>query len=95
MAVSTLTLNSVVVASEDQVSCKLEGEAALLQLTHGVYYGLDEMGARIWEQVQHPISIAELRDRIMRTYDVDPARCERELLEFCGELVRAGLLTVR
>jgi hypothetical protein len=94
MAVSTLTSipSSSPVTTKSPANWK---EAALLQLTHGVYYGLDEMGARIWEHVQQPISITELRDRIMRLYDVDATRCERELLEFCGELIRAGLLTVR
>ena len=44
--------SSIVVAAKAQVSCDLEGEAAILHRDSGVYYGLDPVGARIWRLVQ-------------------------------------------
>ena len=38
---ANLLMQSVVVAAKDQVSCNLEGEAAILSLAKGTYYGLD------------------------------------------------------
>jgi len=38
---STIADQSVVVAVKDQVSCDLAGEAAILNMKSGVYYGLD------------------------------------------------------
>jgi hypothetical protein len=43
---------SRIVASRDQVSCDLSGEAALLSLKTGVYYGLNPVGARILSLIQ-------------------------------------------
>jgi hypothetical protein len=42
-----VTLDSIVVASPDQVSADLGGDAAILQLKDGVYYSLDPVGARM------------------------------------------------
>ena len=44
--------HSVVVVTKDQVSADLSGEAAILNLKSGIYYGLDNVGARIWTLVQ-------------------------------------------
>jgi hypothetical protein len=39
-----LSGDSTVVVSQDQVSCELGGEAAILNLKAGVYYGLSKAG---------------------------------------------------
>lgn len=53
-----LDLSSRVVAGRAQVSCDLGGEAAILHLTTGTYYGLDPVGARIWTLLEQPIVAA-------------------------------------
>jgi hypothetical protein len=90
-----LTLESVVVASPDQVSCPLEDEVAILHLRAGVYYSLDPVGARIWELVATPRPVRAIRDALVAEYDVEPARCERDLLRLLEDLARAGLVEIR
>ncbi|PYO16907.1 MAG: PqqD family protein, partial [Gemmatimonadetes bacterium] len=46
-----IATSSVVVATKDQVSSDLAGEAIVLSLRTAMYYGLDQVGARIWELV--------------------------------------------
>jgi hypothetical protein len=69
--------NAIVVAVENQVSSDLGGEVAILDLKLGVYYGLDEVGARVWELIQEPRVVDEVRDVLLEEYDVVPERCER------------------
>jgi hypothetical protein len=95
MMSSGVSLDSVVAASKDQVSSDLGGEAAILDLEAGVYYGLDEVGARIWELIQEPRSAREVRDALLAEYDVEPERCERDVLALLQELADAGLVEVR
>lgn len=90
-----LTLESVVLASSDQLSADLAGEAAVLHVPSGTYYGLDEVGARIWSLLQQPRTLAEVRDTIVTEYDVDAARCERDILNLVTRLVEHGLVEVR
>jgi coenzyme PQQ synthesis protein D (PqqD) len=85
---------SVIVASQDQVSCDLDGEAAILDLKAGVYYGLDEVGAAVWKLVQVPRTVVEVRNALMEEYDVNPAQCQRDLVTLFSELAAAGLVEV-
>jgi hypothetical protein len=47
MAVVQISRNSVVVACEENVSRDVAGEDAVLVCKDGMYYGLEEVGARI------------------------------------------------
>jgi hypothetical protein len=91
----TISDRSVVVAAKDQVSCDLAGEAAILNITSGVYYGLDPVGARIWNLVQQPCEVAEIQNTISDEYDVEPERCARDLVELLEKLLAEGLIEVK
>ena len=80
----TISVRSTVVAAEDQISSDLGGEVAILGLKTGMYYGLDEIGARIWSLVQEPRIVGNLMGTIVDEYDVDPPRAERDLLAVLG-----------
>lgn len=84
-----------VVAVSDQVSCDLNGEAAILHLGSGVYYGLDRTGAWIWESIQVPRTVAEIRAALVARYDVEPARAARDLDALLADLAREGLVEIR
>ncbi len=86
---------SVIVAVKDQVSCNLAGEAAILNIKSGVYYGLDPVGARIWSLVQDPRTVEDVRSAIIDEYDVEPERCERDLMGLLEKLLAEGLIEVK
>jgi hypothetical protein len=86
---------SIVVAAKDQVSSDLGGEVAILDLKAGVYYGLDAVGVRIWSLIQEPRSVNEIRDILLEEYEVEPERCERDLLGLLRRLAEEGLVEVR
>jgi hypothetical protein len=92
---TSLSASSIVVASRNQVSCDLKGEAAVLNLKNSVYYGLESVGAFVWNLVQRPRSVAELQDALLQEYDVEPARCESDLLGLLEKLLAEGLLEVK
>lgn len=85
---------STVVASKGQVSSDLGDEVAILDLDAGMYYGLDEAGARIWELIQEPRMVGDIRDTLVLEYDVEPDRCERDLVDLLQKLVGEGLVEV-
>jgi len=91
----TISDRSVVVAAKDQVSCDLAGEAAILNIKSGVYYGLDPVGARIWTLVQEPRKVAEIQTAITEEYDVEPERCARDLAGLLEKLLEEGLIEVK
>lgn len=89
-----ISINSTVVVSNDVVSCDLDGEAAILNLKNGIYYGLDPIGAKIWNIVQNPTVLTDVLDAISDEYDVDKDRCKNDLLELVENLLDNGLVKI-
>lgn len=90
-----ISLQSVVVVSSESVSCSLADEAAILHMRSGVYYGLDPVGARVWSLLAEPRSVQDLRAMIVEEYEVEPAKCESDLLRLLEQLRTEGLIEVR
>ena len=83
-----------IVASQQQVSCDLDGEAAILNLKNGFYYGLDPVGARVWNLLQQPRTVAELRDILAAEYDADGARLESDIRDLLSRLAENELVEI-
>jgi hypothetical protein len=89
-----VTATTKIVVSPDQVSCDLSGEAAMLNLKTGVYYGLNSVGARIWNLIQEPRTFADIHDNLTREYDVDPAVLDSDLRNHLAELAEQQLIVI-
>ncbi|HEV2618179.1 MAG TPA: PqqD family protein [Candidatus Acidoferrales bacterium] len=89
---SGFTNDAVIVATKQQVSCKLGEEVAILSMKNSVYYGLDPVGARIWQLLQQPTSMGAIRDLIVEEYDVTPQQVESDLRELLEKLFGEGLV---
>ncbi len=90
-----LTSDSIISASEEVLSSSLGGEVVLLEMENGVYYSLNEVGARIWELIGEPTSVKEVCRHIVDEYDVDPEQCSRDTLAVLSDLTDRGLAEVR
>lgn len=86
--------SAIVVAVKEQISSNLADEAVILNLKTGVYFGLNEVGARIWSLIQRPQSVQDLRDALLAEYEVEPEICDRDLLQLLQELKAADLIEV-
>ena len=87
--------NATVVAVNEQVCADLAGESVILNLKSGVYYGLNEVGAKIWQLIQQPKTVTEIREALLQDYDVEPEDCQRDLLILLQELAAVKLIEVK
>jgi hypothetical protein len=94
MTKGPISTNAKIVVTQDQVSCDLSGEAAILNLKSGVYFGLNTVGASIWKLIQEPRTVKEIRDALVEEFDVEPKRCEQDILELLQELSTHELIKV-
>lgn len=85
---------TIVVVSH-QVSCDLSGESIVLELDSGVYYGLNDVAARVWALAQSPVTLHAVVRTLLDEYDVDRDQCERDVLGLVHDLRERGLLDVR
>ncbi|NLG50447.1 MAG: lasso peptide biosynthesis PqqD family chaperone [Chloroflexi bacterium] len=91
----TISLSSRIAACKNQVSADLDGESVILNLDSGTYYGLNESGAAIWQLLQEPRRVSEIRDTLLAEYDVDAERCEQEVIALLQAMAEAGLVEVQ
>jgi hypothetical protein len=91
----TISPTSIVVAGKDQVTSDVAGEAVILHMRSGRYYGLAQVGARIWHLISEPKRVSEIRDAIVQEYDVAVDRCERDVVTLLEEMAEQGLVDVR
>lgn len=89
-----LTRDTVVVATQKQVFSRLDDEIVILSLEDGTYYGLNPVGAQVWELIQEPTTVTEICDQLLRKYDVDPQRCQRETIGILEDLQKHDLIEV-
>ncbi|MFB2895109.1 lasso peptide biosynthesis PqqD family chaperone [Aerosakkonemataceae cyanobacterium BLCC-F50] len=89
-----ISSNSVVVTASDQISSDLSGEAVILNLKSGVYYGLNSVGAWIWNLIRKPKTVSEIRATILAEYEVESEQCNRDLLVLLQQLKAEGLIEV-
>ena len=87
-------MSSVVHQSEEQVSAEVDGEVVMMSVEQGNYYGLDEVGSRIWELVETPSTVTAVCDALVAEFDVDRATCEGDVIRFIQEMADQGLVTV-
>ncbi|HEY9644108.1 MAG TPA: PqqD family peptide modification chaperone [Coleofasciculaceae cyanobacterium] len=85
---------SLVTVNPNQVSSDLAGEAVILNLQSGTYYGLNAVGASIWSLIQSPTAIDQIRDALLQEYDVEPEVCDRDLHQILEDLYSVGLIEI-
>jgi hypothetical protein len=90
-----LSLQSTVTVTSQQVSCPLGDESAILNMKNSVYYGVNPVGATVWNLLKQAKTVSEIRDAILDEYDVDKVRCEKDLFALLEEMRSEGLIEVR
>lgn len=91
----TASLDASVHVAEDVVFRELDGEAVILNLQSGVYFGLDAMGTRIWQLCQEHGSIRSVWRAIQDEFDAPADTLQSDLLAFIDELSASGLVTIQ
>lgn len=87
-------LNTTFTTTPDLVSADVSGEAVMLNLASGIYYGLNSEGARIWALIQEGKSVAEIQQVIAAEFDVSPEQCLSDLQELLNQLFDAKLIII-
>ncbi len=89
-----LSDNAVIAAAPEQISSDLSGESVLLSLKSGIYYGLNEVGTFIWNLIQQPNTVQNIREAVLAEYDVDADMCDRDVNMILKALLDAELIEV-
>ena len=88
------TLESRISVPEDVLFRDLSGEAVVLNLETGKYYGLDEVGTRMWALLAQHGQVEPAYRALLDEYDVTEEQLRQDVLSLVDELASHGLLQV-
>ena len=78
---------------KDEVLARAVGdETVMLDLAKGAYFGLDPVGARIWQLLVAGRTLAQICDVMMDEYDVPRETLERDVLKLVDQLAAHALI---
>jgi hypothetical protein len=69
-------------------------ETVVLNLASGMYFGLDPVGARMWELLGESRTLAEVCVQVASEYEVKAEELEQDVLDLTGQLLAHGLVLV-
>ena len=88
MAVSAGTIRP----NQSLVAAKIDSDTVLLDLDTGVYFGLDEVGTRIWDLMCEGATEEDIVARLGEEYDAEPDQLRADLIEFLDQMQAKGLV---
>lgn len=71
---------------------ELAGEAVLLHVTRGHYFGLDAVGRAVWKELMTGIPVRQAYEHLLAEFDVTPERLQQDLTSLVHDLLSEGLL---
>ena len=89
-----IRLDDTITVNEDLMVADLDGEMVLLNTQSGTYFGLNEVGSRIWELASEPRMIKDILDALANEYSVDQKQLEGDVLHFINSLFQRSLVHV-
>ncbi len=87
--------NAVPVHAPGVISRLMDGEAVLVHPAQGKVRVLNTVGARIWELADGSRDLAAVAEAIAAEYDVSLARALADVIAFCEDLARRGVMVVQ
>lgn len=92
MSLNSALDNSIIVASQNQISSDLADETIILDLKSGQYYGLNAVASSVWNLIQQPRKVEEIRSHLMAEYEVNMQECSNDLQILISNLASKGLV---
>ncbi|MGE0876531.1 MAG: PqqD family protein [Burkholderiales bacterium] len=87
-----MNLSDKVRIPPEVIARQVGDETVMLDLARGAYFGLDPVGARIWQLLEAGRSLLEICDTIVDEYEVSREAFEQDLLRLVDSLAKSGLL---
>ena len=87
-----MNLNQSITLSTDALHQDVAGETVILDLASETYFGLDEVGTRVWQLLGETTTLQSVFEQLLLEYEVDAEQLESDLEALLNSLHDAGLI---
>lgn len=89
-----LTLQSTISRSPDYVTNEIDGDLVMMSISEEAFFGLNAVGAAIWDFLAEPASIETIISHIVDHFEVSEQQCQADVLRFVDEMVNKKTLRI-
>lgn len=84
--------NTILSRRAGLMTADMNGSAVMMDIMTGKYYNLGEVGGRIWELLEQPMTVTALVEKLTAEYNVSAQKCRTDIEPFLTTLLDRGLL---
>ncbi len=88
-------LGKTAFVNKDILVNTIDDEVVMMSLEKGKYYGLNEVGSRIWELIQEPIKLSDLVENLISEYDISKETCIADTCRFLQQLEKDHIIALK
>lgn len=89
-----MNLSDHVTIPSQMMARQVGDETVILDLATGTYFGLDAVGARIWQIMAEGGTLGQVCEGMLAEYEVTRADIERDVLALVQSLLERKLITI-
>ena len=89
-----MNLNQTVTISDQVVFQEVSGETVILDLDSESYFGLDEVGTRVWQLIAEDQPLQTVFAALLNEFEVEESALKDDLDDLFTELQAQGLVTL-
>ncbi len=90
----SISMKSTVVRSDEPIAEPVDDELVMADIDRGKYYSLNPIATAIWQNLERPITVEELCERLCQQYEVSAEQCAADVMPFLEELEKRRLILV-
>jgi hypothetical protein len=90
----TISIDTRVKPEGDVLFQEVQGDAVLLDLRSGVYFGLDHVATRMWQLMGEGSTLSAVARQVCEEFDVPEEKCAEDVVALASRLSEEGLITI-
>ncbi|MCP5047088.1 MAG: lasso peptide biosynthesis PqqD family chaperone [bacterium] len=83
---------ATIARNDDIIFSDMGEETVMMSIDKGEDYGLDPVGRRIWELLEKPATVMDIRDDLCTEFNVSAERCAADIMPFMDQLIEKGII---
>ena len=84
--------DTIITRDNSPIAADMDGEIVMLSMQTNNYYGLGEVGSRLWALLETPQTPSQLCARLTTEYDISQNDCIDDIQPFLHQLLQEKLI---
>ncbi len=86
--------DTIIQRRNDLLFNEIDGEVVMLSIENGEYYGMDQVGSRIWQLLEFPMNLNQITHILLEEYNTSKHQCSIDSKKFIDKLIDKNLIYI-